>query len=63
MDSVEFNMAKKSMARACHVRTVLAVVACYSSKLPFDESVELFELAADKLEQIYGIQQIKKEGS
>lgn len=62
MKSQDFLRAKKLMEDAAYVSVVLAVISSYHRLLPFDESVELIDLAQHQLNKIYGVVPVHERG-
>lgn len=54
MKSEEFKKAVQLLSHTRYVNAVIGVVGCYWDKLPFDEQVELINLAHEKIRNLYG---------
>lgn len=55
MKSHLFEKATIQMEKACNVNVVLAIISTYHRDLPFDESVELIDMAVARLNIIYKV--------
>ena len=54
MKTKEFQQAFNMLKHARYVNAVIGIVGCYWDKLPFNEQVELIDLAHEKIRILYG---------
>jgi oligoendopeptidase F len=62
MKSQDFLRAEKHMKSAEYSSVILAIIMSYHRLLPFDESVELIDLAQEQLNKIYGMVPVNQRG-